>query len=597
VKRLKVFGYLERERWAPPERLMAAPRLFYRSLLEFIRDLPGTAKRFWLLVIATGLASGLGAVVLLEILNAVQRWAWPAGDSFLDAVRGASPLRRVLVTVAAGLVVVLASSFMGEAHGGHGTASVIEAIWVRSGRLPFFRTLIRGIVSIIAVGLGAPLGREGALLQTGASTGSIFGQKLNIAPDQLRLLVACGAASGVAAAYNVPIGAALFGLEVLLGSFALELFGPIVVSCVVATLVSRILISDHPTYDIPDLKLLTPKEILLSAFFGPILGFASGLFIRVFNATSELLERVPKRYARLLPIAGMLPVGVAAIWLPQLLGNGYDSVNYALWSQLPLTLLLLLPVAKLFATSLCSATGIPGGLFTPTLFFGAMIGGALGVMAQYVWPGLAPSGAYALLGMGAALAGTTHASISAVLIIFELTGDYNVILPLMLCTVLATTASKRLSPDSLYTSVLRRRNIVLPESPRPQWLQTTTVKTLMVPNAARVPPSAKFDEIIVWLLELPAGSDLYVTTSDSKLLGTIVLDALKGHLPDHSLLKMTVAADVMDTSIAPVRPEITLAEVAARFAETSLEHLAVIDEEGHLLGTVSKAHVLKRGKF
>jgi CIC family chloride channel protein len=227
-----------------------------------------------------------------------------------------------------------------------------------------------------------------------------------------------------------------------------------------------------------------------------------------------------------------------------------------------------------------------------------MIGGALGLLAQYVWPGVAPTGAYALLGMGAALAGTTHASISAVLIIFELTGDYNVILPLMLTTVLATTASKRLSPDSIYTSMLRRRNIVLPESPRPQWLQTTNVKSLMVPNAARVPPSAKFDEIIVWLLELPAGSDLYVTTSDGKLLGTIVLDALKGHLPDHSLLKMTVAADVMDTTIAPVGPENTLAEVASRFAETSLEHLPVVDPaEGHLLGTVSKAHVLKRGKF
>jgi len=138
---------------------------------------------------------------------------------------------------------------------------------------------------------------------------------------------------------------------------------------------------------------------------------------------------------------------------------------------------------------------------------------------------------------------------------------------------------------------------VLPESPRPQWLRSTTVKSLMVADAVRVPPSARFDQIIVWLLELPAGSDLYVTTADGKLLGVIILDSLKGHLPDSSLLGMTVAADVMETSIQPVSPDISLAQVAARFADTSLERLPVVDAENNLLGTVSKGDVIKRGKF
>jgi len=149
----------------------------------------------------------------------------------------------------------------------------------------------------------------------------------------------------------------------------------------------------------------------------------------------------------------------------------------------------------------------------------------------------------------------------------------------------------------LYTSVLKRRRISLPESPKPQWLRTTTVKSLMVPDAVRVPPSARFDEIVVWLLELPAGSDLYVTTADGKLLGVIILEELKGHLPDHSLLGMTVAADVMDTGIRPAHPDLTLAELAARFAETSLERLPVVDDQNNLLGTVSKGDVLRRGSF
>jgi CIC family chloride channel protein len=576
---------------------MAAPRLFYRSLLEFVRDLPGTAKRFWILVILTGLAGGLGAVVLLGVLNFVQNLAWPPGGTLQQSVRAASPLHRVLVTGLAGVLVAIVSLIIREPMRGHGTASVIEAIWAKAGKVPLIRTLIRGFTSIVAVGMGAPLGREGALLQTGAATGSMLGEMLRVPSDQVRLLVACGAASGIAAAYNVPIGAAIFGLEVFLGSFALELFGPIVVSCVVATLVSRILITEHPSYLIPDYRLLAPKEVLLSLVVGPIMGVASAIFIRVINAVSDFFDQVPRRLAPFLPILGMLVVGIASIWLPQLLGNGYDPVNHALLGQLPLHLLLVLPMAKLLATAICTGAGIPGGLFTPSLFYGALIGGALGILGQYVWPTEVPSGAYALLGMGAVLAGTTHASISAVLIIFELTGDYNVILPLMLSSVLATTVSRRLTPESLYTAILRRRNVVLPESPRPQWLHSTTVSSLIVPDAARVPPTARFEEIVVWLLELPAGSDLYVTTADGKLMGTIVLDALKGHLPDHSLLKMTIAADVMDSSIAPARPELTLAEIAARFAETSLDRLPVVDQQGYLLGTVSKGDVLRHGRF
>src|SRR5262249_53899601 len=202
---------------------MAAPRLFYRSLLEFVRDLPGTQKRFWMLVILTGLAGGLGAVLLLEVLNFVQDLAWPQGATFLESVREATPFRRVFVTGLAGVLVAIASLIIREPLRGHGTAGVIEAIWAKEGKVPLVRTLIRGFMSIVAVGMGAPLGREGALLQTGAATGSKLGETLRVPADQVRLLVACGAASGIAAAYNVPIGAALFGLEVFLGSFALEL--------------------------------------------------------------------------------------------------------------------------------------------------------------------------------------------------------------------------------------------------------------------------------------------------------------------------------------------------------------------------------------
>ena len=293
----------------------------------------------------------------------------------------------------------------------------------------------------------------------------------------------------------------------------------------------------------------------------------------------------------------MATVGVAAWWFPQLLGNGYDSVNAALLGRLPWVLLLLLPLLKMVATSLCAGAGIPGGLFTPSLFFGALLGGALGFVAQWAWPGVAPPGAYALLGMGAVLAGTTHAPVSAVLIIFELTGNYDIILPLMLIAVVSTSVSRRLTPESLYTSSLLRRNVRLPESPSPNWLRSRDVRALLTPDAPCVRPETLFPEVVLRLLEVPPGYDVYVTGEEGRLRGVIVLDALKGHLPNHALLAQTQALEVMEADFPRVRDDMSLAEVALLFSDTAAERLPVVDAHGTLLGTVSKGGLLRHGRF
>ncbi|MCY1041402.1 chloride channel protein [Corallococcus sp. bb12-1] len=577
-----------------PDLRTGAPSPWLRRIL---RGLLGQERRFWVLVVGVGLISGLGAVALLAVLRFTQHLFWQSNTEHFLAGALASPgWRRFLVPVLGGALVTLVSLIVGQPLRGHGTAGIIESIWVKSGRLPFPRALLRGFVSIIAVALGAPLGREGALLQTGAASGSALSGWLRLGPGQARLLVACGASAGIASAYNVPIGAALFGLEVLLGSFALELFGPIVVSCVVATLVSRTLIADHPSYVIPHYALTHPRELLLALMLGVLVGGASALYVRGINFTSDLLDRLPAWLTPFMPLVAMTLVGATALAGPYLMGNGYDSVNMALHGTLPLTLLLLLPLAKLAVTSLCAGAGVPGGLFTPSLFFGALLGGAFGMLVERVLPGGAPSGAYALLGMGAVLAGTTHASVSAVLMIFEMTGDYDLILPLMLAAVVAAVVSRRLEPESLYTSVLVKRDVHVPASV-PHWLREEGVRSMLSPVTLRVPPSAPFDEVVVLLLEQPPGADLYVTDAEGRLLGVITLDALKGHLPDHSLLQATVAADVMDSGVQPITPDLSLSEVAARFGRTSLEQLPVVDGDRHLLGALSKGDLLKRGRF
>jgi CIC family chloride channel protein len=575
----------------------SAPPLFFRSFRDFIRILPGAAQRFWVLVIATGALSGLGAGALLLLLRAVQGLAWPEGEGFVGSVEAASPLRRVLVPGLAGLLVGVVALLYGRPLGGHGTARIIESIWHRGGELPLARTLFRGVVSVTAVGMGASLGREGALVQTGAATGSWLAARLHVEERQARVLVACGAASGIAAAYDVPIGGALFGLEVLLGSFALELLGPIVVSCVVATAVSRTLPGVHVEYVIPDYQLLRPSELLLGLALAPLFGLASAIYVRVMGWVEVQLDRLPRFAQPALPPLALALVGVAAIRWPPLLGNGFDTVHDILLGAVPLGALLVLPFLKLAATAISAGAGVPGGLFTPSLFYGAALGGAAGELLARVLPGAAPPGALALVGMAAVLAGTTHAAVSSVLIIFEMTGDYGVILPLMLTAAVAAATSRAIESDSLYTASLRRRGVLLPELPRPEWLRRIPVAALVVPDAARVEPTTPFEDVLKKLLALPPGHDLYVTTGDDELQGVIRLDALKGTISDEAHLGMIVAADVVDRDVVPITTSMTLAEVAARFGNSDLERLPVVDGRSRLVGTVAMRDLLSRGSF
>jgi chloride channel protein, CIC family len=574
-----------------------APPPFLRSVRDFLRVLPAAVQRFWLLVIATGFLSGLGSGVLLWFLSLVQRLAWPPGGRFIVAVNAATPLRRVLVPAAAGVLVSLVTGIFPRLRGGHGTARIIEAIWHRGRELSLWRTLSRAALSIASVGAGASLGREGALVQTGAAAGSWLATRLRLTDRQARVLVACGAASGIAAAYDVPIGGALFGLEVLLGSFALDLLGPIVVACVIATAVARTLPIAHDTYVIPEYALLRPRELLLGLALAPLLGLASAIYVRVMGWVEVEFERLPRWTRPLLPVLGLAAVGAIAVRFPQVLGNGFDTVHQMLLGGVPLELLLVLPALKLGTTALCAGTGVPGGLFTPSLFFGAAIGGVAGQILERFAPGVAPPGALALVGMAGVLAGTTHAAVSAVLIIFELTGDYGVILPLMLCAAVAAGTSRAIEQDSLYTASLRRRGATLPELPRPEWLRTTPITALIHADAERVPPGTPLAPLLQKLLSLEPGHDLYVTDEAGRLLGVIRLDALKGTISDQADLRMIVAADVVDREVEPVTVTMTVAQVAARFGESDLERLPVVDPDGRLVGTIAMRDLLARGSF
>ncbi len=408
------------------------------------------AARFWLVVILTGIGAGVGAIVLTRLLEAVQRLAWPGSANLLDAATGGGPWRHVLVLLGAGALTGLAQIVLRRLTSGN-AIDLTEAIWFRAGRLPALRTLASAMLSVVLVGMGSSLGREGAPKQAGAVIANALSDRARLSDEQRRLLVACGAGAGMAAAYGVPLGGALFAVEVLRGTLALRLILPALLASLIATAVAWLVLPDAVTYVIPAYPSAWPV-VVWALVAGPVVGVVSVGYVR---AIAWADAHKPGGWRRVLwPVLALGVLGVVSIPFPQLLGNGRDVAQLALVGQVAPVLLLVLVVLKPAATVMCLGSGAPGGLFTPSLSLGALLGGLLGWGWSLLWPG-APLGLYALCGAGAVLAATTQGPVSAVVLVMELTGrDRSFIVPLLLAVVSATLVARSIEPRSIYDARL-----------------------------------------------------------------------------------------------------------------------------------------------
>jgi CIC family chloride channel protein len=569
-------------------------RIFHDTLLGYLRALSTGARRFWLLVPLIGLISGLGAVVSVYTLHLVQWLGWGNAEDLLLGVSHSSWLRRLLNPILGGVIVVLVERLFSVPPGGHGTSTLIETIWVRRGKVRLRWAILHGFLCLIVVGLGASLGREGALVYFGAAAGSWLGRRFGIEGDQLKLLVACGASAGIAAAYNTPIGGALFGLEIFLGGLALELYGPLIFASVTATLVSRALLYDHPSYVIPHYRLEHASELGIYLLLGVFVGALSALLVKAIETGQRVVSRVPQVWRRYLPLPALAIVGAIGIVFPQIFGNGYDTVNKALVGGLPLRLLLILPILKLFTSVLCASSGTPGALFTPSLYIGGLAGGAIGVLAHHLLPTAVGSpGGYVLVGMGAILAGSTHATLAAALMLFEMTGSYDLILPLLATSVVSTAVSRSITPESIYTAPLRRRGVELPRITRPAWMQREGVRSLVREDVARVPLDATLEDVVVALARLPDGEDLYVVDPKDHLRGAIGLEDVRDVLVDQPDLHLILATDLARPARA-ISIDASLWDVTRRALAGGAGRLAVLSprEGNRFVGTISVREVL-----
>lgn len=411
---------------------------------------PG-AIRFWFAVLLTGVGTGLGAAALTRLLELTQRLVWHgSGTNILEAAQHASVPRHILVLLGAGVLTGAGQLILKELSSGNGIDTT-AAIWLYAGRMPALRTLGSAVLSIFAVGMGASMGREGAPKQAGAVFANLFSDRAYLSDEQRRLLVACGAGAGMGAAYGVPLGGALFALEVMRGALALRYVLPALFTSMIATAVSWVALPNAVTYGIPSYPS-SASVIVWALLVSPIAGVASVGYVRLIRWADR---NKPKGLQRLVaPVIVLGLLGVVSIWFPQILGNGKDLSQLLFTNQVAPLLLLGLLVLKPAATAFCMRGGVPGGLFTPSLTAGALLGATLGHAWSWVWPGV-PPGLFAILGSGAVIGATTQGPISAVVLMLELTGrDRSFMLPLLLIVGGATLIARSIDPRSIYDAKL-----------------------------------------------------------------------------------------------------------------------------------------------
>ena len=549
------------------------------------------------LALLTGVGAGAGAVAFRYLILGFT-YVFTGHRDYSAVGHAANPLVPVLgiwfvvlAPVVGGLIYgPLVARFAPEARG-HGVPEVMLAVNRAGGRIRPQVPVVKSLASALCIGSGGSVGREGPIVQIGSALGSVIGQASRVSESQLRLLVACGAAGGISATFNAPIAGVFFALELILRNFETQSFGLVVVSSVLADAIGRAVFGDHAFLSLPAFTFSSPLELVLYAGLGVLATAVGVIFIRVLYGGEDLADRLWRGPEWLRPGVGGILLGLLLLVVPQMYGVGYPVLERAVGGHYVLLALLGLLAAKLLATSLTMWIGGSGGVFAPSLFMGAMLGGAYGTVFHHLLPGLAANpGAYALVGMGAVFAACARAPITAVIIVFELTGDYNIILPLMFAVVVATALSQRATRDTIYTLKLRRRGIDI-EAPRARRLMAQTrVAEAMgePPRPLRVEQPAS--EIIARFATERSDS-LPVTDSSGALLGVVAAVDLEQAVTRDST-QIRVAGDLMREA-PKVRADESLEDAVAVLAAGDDEGIPVVDPDDRMVGWLTHRRVLR----
>lgn len=542
--------------------------------------------------IVVGISTGLGAVAFIWLIDQFKWLFFGIVQSGLSLWLGG--LAVILIPALGGLVAgPLINRFAREAKG-HGVPEVMQAIALRGGRIRAQVVVVKALASAACLGSGGSAGREGPIVQIGATLGSVTGQVFRLSDDRIRNLVACGAAGGIAAVFNAPIAGTIFAMEVILGEFATAYFGNVVICAVTASIVSHRFLGDNLTFEVPSYTMISPWEVFSYALLGLLAALVAWLFVTSLYWFEDLFDGF--HFANWLkPAVGGLMLGVLAYFLPYVMGSGLEYVEEAINGNMALPLMAVLIFGKILATNFTLGSGNSGGVFAPSLFIGAMLGGTFGSLVHGVFPSItAEPGAYALVGMAALFAAATHASITAIIIVFEMSGDYGLILPLMFATVIATLVSERMRRENIYTLKLVRRGIQIKGGRDVDVMQGVHVREAMAPQLETVPYTLNLTELMTEFSRLNRRG-LPVVDETGALYGIVSVQDVEKALDRGVSVTTTTVKDVATTDLVVAYPDETIAEVLPRLSTRDVGRLPVVSRENpkQLLGIIRRSDLLK----
>jgi CIC family chloride channel protein len=569
-----------------------------RNLSQWLdqRAVPESATIMFTALVV-GIGSGLGAVVFRRLIEGVKVLAY---DGLGGLLRNIAPLHLVIIPALGGLVVgPLIHRFAREAKG-HGVPEVMEAVALRGGRIRPRVAVVKSLASAICIGTGGSVGREGPIAQIGSALGSTIGQALKLSDERVRNLVACGAASGIAATFNAPIAGSIFALEVILGQFHSVYFGAVVISAVTADVVAHVFEGNLRAFAVPEYALVSPWELVLYTLLGALAAVAAVTFTRLLYLSEDLWDKIHfPEYLK--PVLGGLLLGAVGIFTfkidgyPRVFGVGYDSISQALFGELTLQVTFTLLLVKLLATVITLGSGGSGGVFAPSLFMGAMLGDTFGQMANRFFPTItAPPGAYALVGMSAFFGGAAHAPVTSILILFEMTGDYRIILPLMLATVMSTLISRVISHESIYTLKLSRRGIHLEQGQDIDVMQGVTIDQAMTTDMDAVLLDTPLENLVDEFAHTHHHG-FPVVDDAGELVGVVGIQDLERALVAGPIKGKTVADIATTEDLQVAYPYEPMWRALRRMGTRDIGRLPVVEREGsrRLVGIVRRSDIIR----
>jgi len=529
-----------------------------------------------LIAVSIGVFAGLGAVFFRMLISFEIGLMWPEGANFVESYSQAHWAWRLTAPMFAGLLISPLIFRAAPEVRGPGVSEVIKALSLKDGVIRRRVTALKSFATATFIAAGCSVGREGPIVHIGASIGSTVTQMLRLGPDKRKLAIACGAAAGIAATFQAPMTGTMFAVEILLFDLEVASLSNIVIAAVTGTVVSTAVWSNETIFQIPFFSLSHPGELLLYVLLGLITGFFSLVFMAYIFSLPRLFNklRIPGWLA---PAAAGLVVGAVGLFCPQALGVGYETINEVLNSQTILGAVALIFIAKLLTTGLCLGSGMSGGVFAPSLFIGAMLGCLFGHVANLFWPDLPLSPAhYGLIGMGAFVAGTTLAPITAILTIFELTYNYQVVLPLMAACIPSVVVVRLFHDFSIYETKLLTQGIRIVRGRDANRLRSLKVKDSMHKEYEILRDSTPFHELIKMVLHSPFPHFMVLDDADA-LVGVLSLRDIRSRLADPEYSgDDEVAADIMTKDVITVHQNQNLENAFKQFSLGNFSFLPVL---------------------